>query len=134
MPWLHRATQVKQYFRMIGLFLAATGAFSWYYAPDARVLAGAGLLAGGGLVLGTAWRQASRGTARRLFVPRATRGDVAIGVASVCCAITFIAMRLLDTGDVSYLPFPELHAPSYSLAAAAASLLLLAPLATGARR
>lgn len=116
---------------LVGLVLATTGAFSWYYAPDARLLSASALLAGGAIVLGTAWHQASRGTARRLFVPKLRRPDVLVAAAAGCCAVTFIALRLAGTGDVAYLPFPVLHAPSYSLAVGAASLLLLAPLVAG---
>jgi energy-coupling factor transport system permease protein len=118
---------------LVGLVLATTGAFSWYYAPDTRLLSASALLAGGALVLGTAWRQASRGTARRLFVPKLRQRDVIVAVAAGCCAVTFIALRLAGTGDVAYLPFPVLHAPSYVLAVGAATLLLLAPLVGGGK-
>jgi energy-coupling factor transport system permease protein len=117
---------------ILGLVLATIGAFAWYYAPDERGVAGSMFLAGAALVLTMAWQQASRGTARRLFVPKLRRNDVLTAAASACSAATFLAMRLAGAGDVTYLPFPVLHAASYSIALGCASLLLLAPLVAGA--
>lgn len=114
-----------------GLLLAATGAFSWYYTPDARLASAAALVAGGALVVAMVWRQAARGTGRRLFVPKLRRGDVLVAAGAACSAGTFIAFRLAGLGDVTYLPFPVLQAPSYSVAAGAAALLLLSPLLSG---
>ena len=113
--------------------LAAVGAFSWYYAPDMRIASGAALALGVTLVAATVWRQASRGTGRRLFVPKARRGDLLVVVGAVGSIGIFIAMRMAGIGDVTYLPFPVLRAPAYSFAAAAGSLLLLVPLVTGDR-
>ncbi len=119
---------------LLGLVLAAIGAFAWYYAPGARVAAGSMFLAGAALVMAIAWQQASRGTARRLFVPQLRPNDVLTAAAAAGCAATFLVSRLAGTGGVTYLPFPVLHAPSYSVAFGAASVLLLAPLLAGAKR
>ncbi len=116
-----------------GLLLSAIGAFSWYYAPDTRLASGGVLASGATLVASTVWRQASRGTGRRLFVPKAHRGDLLVVAGAVGSVGAFIAMRMAGIGGVTYLPFPVLHAPAYSFAAAVGSLLLLVPLVTGDR-
>jgi len=111
-----------------GLVIAAVGAFSWYYAEDARLLAGAALVAGALMVASMGWRQAARGTARRLFVVAMQRTDVLVAVAALLGAATLLGLRLMAAGEVDYAPFPAVRVPSYSLAAAGACLLLLAPL------
>jgi hypothetical protein len=89
------------------------------------------LLAGGAIVAVVVWRQAARGTGKRLFLPVVRRTDALVAACALIAAGVFAAMRIAGAGDVAYLPFPALHAPSYSLALAAASLLLLAPLLAG---
>jgi len=111
-----------------GLFLAAVGAFSWYYAEDAQPLAASALLVGALLVVSMAWRQAMRGTAQRLFLTMWQQTDVLVAATAAFGAATLLGLRLAGAGDANYLPFPVVRAPAYSLAAASACLLLLTPL------
>ena len=116
---------------LAGLTLAAIGAFGWYYYDDSRTLAGLALAGGAVVVAFVAWRQASRGTARRMFLPPFRARDV---IATTCafasCAI-FVALRAAGVADITYLPFPELTAPEFSLVAAAAIALTLVPMLEG---
>ncbi len=113
---------------MGGLVIAAVGAFSWYYAEDARPLAAVGLIVGALMVASMVWRQAARGTARRLFVVAMQRTDVLVAVSALFGAATLLGLRLMAVGEVDFGPFPAVRAPSYALSAAGACLLLLAPL------
>ncbi len=117
-------------FSIGGLVLAAVGAFSWYYAEDGRPLAATALLFGALLVISVAWRQASRGTARRLYVATWRRTDLFVVSAAIVGAVAFFALRVGGGNQIDYLPFPVVHAPGYGIAAAAACLLLLAPVIT----
>lgn len=116
-----------------GLTLAAMGAFGWYYYEDARALAAAALASGGALVGLVAWRQASRGTARRMFVPAFGARDAVVAAGAIAGVGAVVLMRATGIGDISYLPFPELHAPEFSLLAAGAIALILPPMLQGPR-
>jgi hypothetical protein len=48
-------------------------------------------------------------------------------MASAAAAVAVVIARIAGIGDVTYLPFPELHAPEFHLGVATAIVLLLAP-------
>lgn len=112
---------------VVALLLAACGAFGWYYAPDARLWSAAALVGGAALVIRIARRQTSRGVARRLFIAPMAAADIALVAASALASCAVVAARIAGVGDVTYLPFPQLHAPEFHLAVAAAIVLLLGP-------
>ena len=101
-------------------------------AGTTRLMRGSGQerhsLAGAALVVWIARRQTSRGR-RTPPVHRADDcgRDVAVVAASVLSVGAVVAARVAGVGDVTYLPFPELHAPEFHLAVAAAIALLLGP-------
>jgi nitroreductase len=108
-----------------GLALAAAGLFASYYT-DQRALAMGVAIAGGGLVIAAIASSGGARASRLREMPFAAT-DYAVMAAAVASVGAFIAARMLGFGDVSYLPFPRIHAPDFSPLLALACLLLIAP-------
>jgi len=116
---------------VVGLGVAMWGAFAHYWYgpglwPSAAMAAGVALV-GFGLF--------------RTIGPRATRLradswgllDGIVIAAAVTSPGLLLALRVMGTGDVSYLAYPEVVAPAFHAAAAVAMLLLLTPVLASSR-
>ncbi len=121
--------EVKAYEGFAGVAavtLAAVGAFAYYYsglhltALSLLALGGAGLL----VVL---LRQNARSKAVRPSGPSPSLGDLAAIGGAVAALAIFVFLRVNGSGELSYLPFPDVAWPSYHPLAAGACLMLLAP-------
>ena len=85
------------------------------------------LVTGGAAVAGVVWQQGRAGGAVRMRQSAMSAGDVLVVCAACAGLSAFIALRLLGSGGLTYLPFPALHAPPFEPVPAIACLLLLAP-------
>ncbi len=108
------------------LIAAAWGSFL-FYDRSYRDL-GLVLMLGGSLAVAIILWLSGRGEGPvRLETLRLSPADGAMLVASVAALGVFLAARITDSGGVTYLPFPALHAPPFAPLAVFALLLLAAP-------
>lgn len=113
---------------LVGLCLAALGAFAYFYEGDISVLALPSLAAGAALVTAAVHRQGRR-LRRTHYRPEPWRPrDRWVAGLSLASLALLLALRAAGSGDLTYLPYPELTAPSFHPLAALAFILLLAPL------
>ncbi len=109
-----------------GIASAAFGAFAYHYS-SMHALALVCLVTGGAAVAGVVWQQGRAGGAVRMRQSAMSAGDVLVVCAACAGLSAFIALRLLGSGGLTYLPFPALHAPPFEPVPTIACLLLLAP-------
>src|SRR5712692_978477 len=128
------ATRQRPYESLAAVAALATttiAAFTYYYA-GAKVLSLLLMATGAAVLLAVLLRQGRRSTAVRLDTTSLSRADLAIVVGSVSAATLFVSLRITGVGDLGYLPFPHLAAPSFAAAPVLACLLLTAPAVTAA--
>jgi len=117
---------VETLLAVAGVALAACGAF-WAYYADAPALPLAAMAAGGAIVVAVVVRQGADSAAVRLPSPTMSAGDaVVVGACALALAV-FAVSQALDAGGLTYMPFPEITAPSFSAIPALACLLMAAP-------
>ncbi len=117
-----------------GLGLAACGAFAYFYYSGAPLAAGAAMTSGVVLVgLAVRVQGAGDGGSRYSQEPWTGRDGLVVGCASLS-TVLLVSLRVLGTGDATYIPYPSVTAPAFHPLGALAFLLLLAPaLASTAR-
>jgi len=110
---------------VLGLGLAAWGGF-WHYYDGPGPLPAATAALGVLVVAGVLLRGGVSGARRLRDDPWSARDVVAAGAAALALAIV-AGLRLAGAADLEYVPYPEVTAPGFDVAAAGAFLLLLAP-------
>jgi energy-coupling factor transport system permease protein len=106
--------------------IAASAAFGSYYSSHHGLLMTVAVAASGAALVAV-WRQGSANAAVRMRrLPLSTR-DIAVLAAALAGASVFVILRATETGGITYLPFPEVAAPAFGPAGAAAALMLLGP-------
>ncbi len=108
------------------LATSTIAAFTYYYAGT-KVVPVLLMTAGAAALVAILFRQGSRSTAVRLDRSSFSRSDLVTIIGSVFAATVFIFLRVVGSGDLGYLPFPHLAAPSFATLPVLACLLLLAP-------
>ncbi|MCH8066855.1 MAG: hypothetical protein IIC90_13695, partial [Chloroflexi bacterium] len=83
-------------------------------------------LAGAGLVVATLVR-GGRGRTNRLRRDRWTARDSLVAAAATVGVGMVVALRVSGAGDADYLAYPQVTAPAFHIAGAAAFALLLLP-------
>lgn len=109
-----------------GLLLFGAGLFAWLYY-GANILA-FGCLAGGGVMLGVAFRSLGRLVTRSVYRrERWRRRDSITTVTCVVGAIAWIVLAATNTVGLAYNPYPAISAPPFSALAAFVLLALITP-------
>jgi energy-coupling factor transport system permease protein len=117
-----------------GLGLAAGGAFAYFYYGGTTLAAGAAMASGFVLAAFAVRAQGEgAGTSRYSHEPWTGRDGLIVGCALLSTAL-LILLRLLDTGDATYIPYPSVTTPAFHPLGALAFLLLLAPMLASAAR
>jgi energy-coupling factor transport system permease protein len=117
-----------------GLGLAAGGAFAYFYYGGTPLAAGAAMTSGFVLAAFAVRVQGEgAGGSRYSHESWTGRDGFVVGCALLSTAL-LILLRLLDTGDATYIPYPSVTAPAFHPLGALAFLLLLAPALASAAR
>jgi len=117
-----------------GLGLAAGGAFAYFYYGGMPLTAGAAMASGFALAAFAVRAQGEGAGGSRYSQESWTgRDGFVVGCALLSTAL-LILLRLLDTGDATYIPYPSVTAPAFHPLGALAFLLLLAPALASAAR
>lgn len=115
---------------LAGVLLAALGGFAYFYYSDTPAV-GLAMLGGGLGLTALALYVLGRRLQRTYYSQERWSGSdrwvAGLSLASLGC---LLALRMAGSGDLTYIPYPSLAVPSFHPVAAAALLLLLAPLLT----
>jgi energy-coupling factor transport system permease protein len=112
-----------------GLGLALWGAFAHFYY-GAGVASTVAMAAGAAGICVTLVRVGSP-PAGRLRSDKWSAFDVLVAASAAMSIALVISLRLTGGGDADYLPYPEVVAPAFHPAGAAAFVLLLLPVGAG---
>jgi energy-coupling factor transport system permease protein len=110
---------------VVGIGLCAGGAFALYYYGGG-LLPAALFASGVALVLTTQHRRGPPMTPRLRGLRMTTR-DVGLLAAVTLAVALVLTLRSLDSGGMTYIAYPEVHAPAFTAVGALASLLFVAP-------
>jgi hypothetical protein len=119
-----RPEQWRSLVGVVGVGLLSWGAFAAYYGGG--VVPVVPLVCGAGLIVIATVRRGAR-SASYLTPDTYSSSDLIVLAASVLSVVFVLVLRALDAGDVSYLAYPEVRIPAFSLPGALSSALLAVP-------